>query len=132
MKKKTQRFFGNRIGWVLFLVLSGLACSSSVASAASAQKGQASFYYGYWHGRKTANGETYDQHSMTAAHRTLPFGTKVEVKNLRNGRSVIVRINNRGPFTKGRIIDLSLAAAQKLGMTKSGVAPVEVKILDRA
>jgi rare lipoprotein A len=66
---------------------------------------------------------------MTAAHKSLPFGTNVRVLNLQNGREVVVRINNRGPYIKGRIIDLSLAAAEKLGMTKAGVVPVKVEVL---
>src|SRR5690606_28997703 len=79
--------------------------------AGKIQEGVASWYGSDWHGKKTANGERYDMNSMTAAHKTLPFGTLVRVKNERNGRECIVRINNRGPFSKGRIIDLSKAAA---------------------
>jgi len=93
------------------------------------QTGKASYYYGRWIGRKTANGEIYRAHDMTAAHRTLPFNTKVRVTNLKNNRTVIVRINNRGPFVKGRIIDMSLAAARELQMTKAGVVPVKVEVL---
>jgi len=92
-------------------------------------EGKASYYYGKWIGRKTANGEIYRRHDITAAHKTLPFNTRVRVTNLRNSRSVIVRINNRGPFVKGRILDLSLAAAQQIGMTKAGVVPVKAEIL---
>ena len=73
------------------------------------QTGTASFYGGKWHGRKTANGEIFDTYKLTAAHKTLPFGTRVRVTNLSNGKSVVVRINNRGPYSKGRIIDLSQA-----------------------
>ena len=93
--------------------------------------GKASYYYGRWIGRKTANGEIYRATDVTAAHKTLPFNTMVRVTNLKNGKSVIVRINNRGPYIKGRIIDLSLVAAQKIEMTKAGVVPVRVEVLRR-
>lgn len=91
--------------------------------------GKASYYYGRWIGRLTANGETYRATDVTAAHKTLPFNTMVRVTNLRNGKSVIVRINNRGPYIKGRILDLSLVAAQRIDMTKAGVVPVKAEIL---
>lgn len=93
--------------------------------------GKASYYYGKWIGRKTASGEIYRANDVTAAHKTLPFNTKVRVTNLRNNKSVIVRINNRGPYIKGRIIDLSLAAARKIEMTKAGVVPVKVEVLPK-
>lgn len=96
-----------------------------------AQKGKASFYGGEFHGRPTASGERYDHNSLTAAHRTLPMGTRVKVKNMRNGREVVVRINNRGPYVKGRIIDLSSRAAKDLQMTSAGVVPVEVTVLPK-
>lgn len=89
--------------------------------------GEASWYGPGFHGNQTANGEIYDQYAMTAAHKTLPFGTQVRVTNLYNGRSVVVRINDRGPYIPGRIIDLSLSAAQTIGM--SGVADVQMDIL---
>lgn len=98
---------------------------------ASSFSGRASWYGPGFHGRLTANGERYNQNAMTAAHRSLRFGTKVRVTNLNNGRSVIVRINDRGPFIKGRVIDLSAAAAQSLNMIHSGVAPVQVTILNQ-
>lgn len=91
------------------------------------QAGQASYYADKFKGRKTANGETFRQRKKTAAHRTLPFGTKVTVKNLANGKTVKVRINDRGPFAKGRIIDLSKKAAKRINMIKSGVANVEIR-----
>ena len=93
--------------------------------------GKASYYYGKWIGRKTANGEIYRAHDITAAHKTLPFNTRVRVTNLRNNKSVVVRINNRGPYIKGRIIDLSLAAARQIQMTKAGVVPVKVEVLPK-
>ena len=91
------------------------------------QNGQASYYADKFVGRKTANGETFRQRKRTAAHRTLPFGTKVKVKNLSNGRTVKVRINDRGPYAAGRIIDLSKKAARKLGMVKQGVSNVQIR-----
>jgi rare lipoprotein A len=95
------------------------------------QKGMASWYGEDFQGKPTSNKETYDMYSMTAAHKTLPFGTFVKVTNLTNGKSVVVRINDRGPFVKGRIIDLSFAAAQKIGMSETGIAPVVIKVLKR-
>jgi rare lipoprotein A len=96
------------------------------ASGASAvfQRGRASWYGAAHEGRRTANGETFRSGAMTAAHRTLPFGTHVRVRRESTGRSVIVRINDRGPFAKGRIIDLSRAAAQAIGIT--GAADVSL------
>jgi rare lipoprotein A len=94
-------------------------------------KGMAS-YYGYdGSGNRTATGERFNPEGMTAAHRSLPFGTRVRVTNTHNGRSVVVRINDRGPFIRGRMIDLSVAAARILGMMSSGVAPVRIEILGR-
>ena len=91
--------------------------------------GEASWYGPGFNGNYTANGEIYNQSALTAAHKTLPFGTRVRVTNLYNGRSVVVRINDRGPFIPGRIIDLSQGAAQVIGVTSSGVAPVRMDIL---
>ncbi len=95
------------------------------------QSGMASWYGPGFHGRRSASGERFNQNAMTAAHRTLPFGTQVRVTNINNGRSAIVRINDRGPFTGGRVIDLSRAAASAIGMLGSGVAPVRVEVLGR-
>lgn len=94
-------------------------------------KGIASWYGYDWAGRKTANGERFNPEAMTAAHRSLPMGTKVRVTNTRNGKSVVVRINDRGPYIGGRIIDLSLGAARMIGMMSSGVAPVRIEVLGR-
>ena len=93
------------------------------------QSGTASWYGGDFHGRTTANGETYDMRKLTAAHQELPFHSLVEVENLENGRRVLVRINDRGPFLKDRIIDLSLKAAQRLGMVEKGTARVCLRVL---
>lgn len=93
-------------------------------------EGLASYYAEPYHGRKTANGETFDTYQeLTAAHRTLPFNTVVRVKNQSNGREVQVRINDRGPFVYGRVIDLSLRAAREIDMVRDGVAPVKLTIL---
>ena len=92
--------------------------------------GKASFYGSEFNGRKTANGEIYDENVLTAAHRTLPFGTFLSLTNTRNNRSVIVRINDRGPFHPHRILDVSKLAAEELDMIKYGVAEIEAEILD--
>ncbi|MFW2366773.1 MAG: septal ring lytic transglycosylase RlpA family protein [Desulforhopalus sp.] len=91
-----------------------------------AQKGMASWYGPNFHGRSTSNGETYNMHEMTAAHKTLPMSTMVLVKNLENNRKVIVRINDRGPFVQGRIIDLSYKAGKSLGIVANGTAKVQI------
>ncbi|MBW4663791.1 MAG: septal ring lytic transglycosylase RlpA family protein [Chroococcus sp. CMT-3BRIN-NPC107] len=91
----------------------------------------ASWYGPGFNGRRSANGERYNQNGLTAAHRSLPFGTRVRVTNVRNGRSVIVRITDRGPHVRGRIIDLSAAAARIVGVMQSGVAPVNIEVLGR-
>jgi rare lipoprotein A len=93
------------------------------------QSGVASWYGKKFHGRLTSNGETYDMYAMTAAHKTLPLGVEVRVKNKRNGKSVVVRINDRGPFVAGRIIDLSFSAARELDVVTDGTAPVEIVAL---
>jgi rare lipoprotein A len=118
----------------LFCSLLFLAsCSRKTTPAGSSssgklikQSGKASYYGNEFDGRKTANGEIFRQNKLTAAHRTLPFGTMVTVKNLANGRTVTVRITDRGPFAGGRIIDLSRAAAQAIDMIKQGVVAVEI------
>ena len=120
-----------RVGIACTLLgIAGLMCSQAEAgsaglrSKAARQSGIASWYGGKFHGRKTANGERFNTNAMTAAHKTLPFGTRVRVTNNRNGRSVVVRINDRGPFVRGRVIDLSRASAHALGL--DGVAPVSL------
>lgn len=94
------------------------------------QQGKASFYASAHHGQRTASGERHDQHAMVAAHRSLPFGTRVRVINLQNKKQVTVRINDRGPFVRGRIIDLSRAAAAQLGMIDRGVARVRIETIE--
>ncbi len=92
-------------------------------------EGKASFYAGDFHGQTTANGEKFNMNHLTAAHPSLPFGTWVRVTNLRNGRDVVVRINDRGPFIKGRIIDLSAGAAKALDIMKTGTTRVKIETL---
>jgi rare lipoprotein A len=94
-----------------------------------ALNGKASWYGPRFHGKKTASGEIYNQHKLTAAHKTPPLGTKARVTNLENGSTVEVEINDRGPFIEGRIIDLSRAAAGALGFVELGVAPVQVEVV---
>ena len=90
--------------------------------------GTASYYAHKFHGRKTANGEIYNSTKFTAAHRDFPFGTKVKITNLSNDKSVVVRVNDRGPFAKNRIIDVSYAAAKKIDMIKKGVIKVKIEV----
>ena len=96
------------------------------------QKGIASWYGPKFHGRRTANGEVYDMYGMPAAHKQLPFDTLVEVSTLDNGRKIQVRINDRGPFIRGRIIDLSFTAAERIGMVGPGTARVKIRVLGEA
>ena len=119
---KVKAFF------IVFLMVVG-----SASSFASVYKSgvEASYYAEKYHGRKTANGEVFNMYAMTCAHKTLPFGTMLRVTNLSNGKSVDVRVNDRGPFVKGREIDLSKSAAQKLGMIKTGTARVRIEILSK-
>jgi rare lipoprotein A len=105
------------------------ARSNTPIAAAVEESGAASYYGFKYQGRPTASGEIFDLNQFTAAHKTLPFGTKVKVTNLANNRSVIVRINDRGPFIKGRVIDLSQAAAHELEMIQSGTADVKLEVL---
>ena len=120
----------SRVRWLAFFL-----CMLALLSACSGKKGLeleglASYYAEPYHGRRTANGEVFDTYQgMTAAHRTLPFNTVVRVENKVNGKEVEVRINDRGPFIKGRIIDLSLRAARAINMVRAGVVPVKLKIV---
>ena len=92
-------------------------------------RGEASYYAGFHHGKKTASGERFNMHSLTAAHRTLPLGSKIKVTNLNNGKEVVVRVNDRGPYARGRVLDVSLGAAKKLDMIKTGTVKVSIQIL---
>ena len=98
---------------------------------AKGQSGRASWYGPGFQGRKTANGERYNMNAYSAAHKTLAFGTKICVKNLNNGKGVALRVNDRGPFIRGRIVDVSRQGAKSLGMMRSGTAPVRVTIIDK-
>jgi rare lipoprotein A len=95
------------------------------------ENGVASYYADKFNGRKTASGAVFRQRKLTAAHRSLPFGTKVKVKNLSNGKTVKVTINDRGPFVQGRSIDLSKKAAKRIGMLQQGVAQVQLKYREK-
>ncbi len=114
-----------RGAWVIILIIAVLSFALLAATKAKSESGMASYY---WHGQRTASGERFNPDAMTAAHKSLPFGVIVTVLNVSNNRSVKVRINDRGPFIKGRIIDLSRAAAHVLGMIDMGVAKVRITV----
>lgn len=126
-----------KLGWLLLpltLTLVLQACGSTPPPVSgpvvvSVQQGKASYYGTRHHGRKTASGERFNKNALTAAHRTLPFGSLVRVTNLNNHKSIVVRINDRGPYAKGRIIDLSEQAAREINMIRAGVAQVRVELL---
>lgn len=134
-----SRPFGHLTGWLCALALLALAgCSSTpksgsgVASVPSghSESGMASFYGNEFQSRKTANGDRFDQAQLTAAHRTLPFGTRLKVTNTQNGKSVHVRVNDRGPFVKGRVIDLSSSAFKTIANLNAGVVPVRIQVVN--
>ena len=143
MKRKTT---GNNLSVLFFIACLFGSCTPQVLytsknegaetkenknkTRSNIQSGVASYYADKFHGRKTSNGETYNMNAFTAAHQTLPFGTRVTVTNVKNGRSVTLRINDRGPFVKNRIIDVSLAAAKQLDMLGSGTAEVTIEVLE--
>ncbi|WP_425642545.1 septal ring lytic transglycosylase RlpA family protein [Marinomonas gallaica] len=110
------------------------ACSGGLLSRDDAkgfsQQGKASFYADKFQGRLTANGERFNQRAQTAAHKRLPFGAKVRVTNIANNKSTVVRINDRGPFVSGRVIDLSKSAFRHIGNTRQGVIDVKIEVLD--
>jgi peptidoglycan lytic transglycosylase len=130
MPRALQRRSGFASVAALITVVATLGCATTgpLAGGRMEQVGVASYYGREHDGRRTASGEVFDMNDLTAAHRTLPFGTRVRVTNLANGREVTVRINDRGPFRRGRILDLSYAAARKLGMVGRGVAKVRVAV----
>lgn len=123
MYRNMRRYFA------VLLVLTAVPLQAAAAQLPMLFYGEASWYGGRYQGRKTASGEIFDTNKLTAAHRQLPFGTLVRVVNLQNEKSVVVRINDRGPFVKNRVIDLSFAAAQALGFERQGTANVEVRVL---
>ncbi|MBX0334407.1 septal ring lytic transglycosylase RlpA family protein [Pontibacter sp. HSC-14F20] len=116
---------------IIFLFI-GVSQPTFAQSNDKTQIGSASWYGSKYHGRKTSSGERYNKNDMTAAHKTLPFGTMVKVTNPANDESVVLRINDRGPFVGNRIIDVSEAAARKLGIHTAGVAKVKVEVLDKS
>ena len=148
--KTANRFFW--IGWLSVLIVAGCTTTPTAPTQTPGkpkpyrvagkwyqpvshakgfqQRGIASWYGKKFHGKKTSNGEIYDMYALTAAHKTLPLGTYVHVRNLDNGNEITVRINDRGPFVQGRIIDLSYTAAKKIGIATSGTAPVVIVALD--
>ena len=101
-----------------------------VSTPGAVQTGIASWYGPGFHGKRTSNGEVYNQYELTAAHRTLPFGTRLRVTDVDTGRSVTVRVNDRGPFVRGRVVDVSASAAETLGITGKGVAKVKVDVVE--
>jgi rare lipoprotein A len=113
--------------FLLFMALT-LACAHSPA-AGDSQHGMASWYGADHHGKRTASGEPFNMNDFTAAHRSLPMNSVVKVTSLSTGQSVNVRINDRGPFSRGRLIDLSYAAAKKIGMVQKGMDQVEIEVL---
>jgi rare lipoprotein A len=115
---------------VLVLALGVLsACTVLPVGWTGRQAGLASWYGPGFRGRRTASGTVHTGAALTAAHRSLPFGTLLRVTNLRNGRAVVVVVDDRGPFVRGRVIDLSLAAARRLGMVRDGVVPVRLEVV---
>lgn len=114
---------------LLILALALLGGCASRGPSGFSQSGQASFYGARHHGNQTASGERFNQRAMTAAHRSLPFGTRVRVTNLDNGKRVTVRINDRGPFVRGRIIDLSQGAFGRIADTRQGIVPVKIEVI---
>lgn len=121
------------VAFCMMLLLAG--CSGTASSRSDAQwighteTGKASFYATKFQGRRTANGERFRQSAKTAAHKTLPFDTRVRVTNTSTGKSVVVRINDRGPFVRGRVIDLSQSAFKRIGNVKRGVIPVKIEVV---
>lgn len=125
---------GGRLALALGLAVAflGIGCASeryARPSKGMTQRGIASWYGPDFHGKPTASGEIYDMHALTAAHRELPINTQIEVRNLDNGRTVRVRVNDRGPFKRGRVLDLSYAAAREIGMIGPGTARVEIRVV---
>lgn len=115
----------------LLFFLAAIAISSCSGSKRFTQVGQASYYSNKFQGKKMANGQPYRKGRLTAAHKTLPFGTKVKVTNQKNGKTVKVKITDRGPHARNRIVDLSLSAANRLDMVDAGVVPVKLKVIRR-
>ena len=114
------------LAFIVLCSVSLLSCSRSII-----ETGNASYYADKFEGKKTASGATFQQRKLTAAHKTLPFGTKIKVTNVTTGKTVKVKVNDRGPFVAGRIIDLSKRAAKKIGLVQKGILQVEIKYRKR-
>lgn len=121
-----------KIGTLLTLLIALFFTSNVMAKTKVNHRthGEASYYAEFHHGKKTANGERFNMHAMTAAHRTLPLGSKIKVTNLSNGKEVVLRVNDRGPYAKNRVLDVSKGAAKKLGMIKTGTAKIRIQVLE--
>jgi rare lipoprotein A len=137
MRRKNKGYVSKGILMLLILLhTSGCTVQISMGGRSAresgkyVEKGLASWYGSNYYGKRTASGEIYTGRELTAAHRNLPFGTKVRVRRLDTGRSVVVRINDRGPFKKGRIIDLSERAAKEIGLKREGVTKVEIRVVE--
>ena len=117
---------------LLIILALGVLSSCGTSKNAFTQSGQGSYYADKFNGRPTASGAPYRPGQMTAAHNTLPFGTRIKVTNVKNGRSVKVVVNDRGPHVKGRIVDVSRKAARKLDLVEAGVVPVQLKVIKAA
>lgn len=115
---------------VLVLLFTLFSCHPNPLPDQTGEVGIASYYSQKFHGKKTASGELYNKYKLSAAHKTFPFGSKVKVTNLSNKKSVVVIINDRGPFVKNRIIDLSYAAAKKIDMLRNGVIKVKLDLIE--
>jgi rare lipoprotein A len=133
MTHPATRPFVRTLAVILMIVAASSACAPRFTvkprNDGWSQRGTASWYGKQFQGRKTASGEIFDMNRLTASHPSLPFGTVVKVTNLGNGKSVVVRINDRGPSVRGRIIDLSRAAAEEIDMVSAGLAEVEVEVI---
>lgn len=129
MKFVSKGLFVAAVAVSLSFPVTGDVQAHGTAAVMKAVSGSASWYGGKFHGRKTANGERFNMNDLTAAHRTLPFGTRVRVTNEANGRSVVVRINDRGPYHGNRVIDLSRKAAESVGLLGRGVGRVKLEVL---
>ena len=142
-RKKKKNTLLTKAFFTCFMVLAGIVLASTVevsladivpnvgyqikSDDTKSYRGLASYYADKYQGRRTSSGEVFDQQKLTAAHKSLPFGTKLKVTNPDNGRSVVVTINDRGPFVRGRVIDLSKAAASKIGLISKGVGTVVIE-----
>lgn len=133
LRDKTFRMKKNQVFYKFILLIVGFVLTFTLqpARAQHTQVGKASYYGNKFHGRRTSDGSRYHRDSLTCAHRTLPFGTLLRVRNVKNGREVIVKVTDRGPFSHGRIVDLSMAAARQLDMVAAGVAKVEATPVQR-